>query len=215
MVAGRPGWVLALIGAMAAGLLVAPAAHAADDDLPPPRQRKERWEVGAVADMLFISRFHNLKAPGSEQYEYRWPAVLLGARAGYFPERYLGFEAEAAVGTGAVGERVSSSRRFRGPDLSEPPLFVPVRAHALLQFPLARVVPFALVGAGAIVVNSTQMGSDVDALLDFGIGAKYFATKRIVPRLDLRLDMTQREDGSLSDGIALHGEVAFSVGFVL
>jgi hypothetical protein len=55
------------------------------------------------------------------------------------------------------------------------------------------------------------MGKDTDALFYLGIGAKYFATKHVVPRLDLRLDMTQREGGGLSEGVALHTEIMLGV----
>lgn len=210
MVAGRVGRAVALFGCVAAGLLVAPDARADD----PPRQRRQRWEAGLLADALFISRFHNFKEPGALQYRFDWPAVLLGGRVSYYPEKYWGAELEAAFGSGSVGKRVSLVK-VRGPDLIENPWFAPVRAHAILQLPVGRVVPFALLGAGAMYVESTQMGRDVDVIFDLGLGAKYFATKRVVPRLDLRLDLTQREDGGLSDGVALHSEIIVGVGFVL
>ena len=167
-----------------------------------------------LADALFISRFHNFKEPGAQQYRFAWPAVLLGGRATYFPEKYFGGEVEAAFGSGAVGERISLSAP-QGSDDINVPWFAPVRAHALVQLPVGRVVPFALMGAGVIYVESTQMGRDVDVIFDLGLGARYYATKYVVPRLDLRLDMTQREDGGLSDGVALHSEIMLGVGFVL
>jgi hypothetical protein len=60
-------------------------------------------------------------------------------------------------------------------------------------------------------VKTTEMGSDADLLLDLGIGAKYMVTHHVVPRLDLRLDMTQREGGGVSNGVALHGEVMLGI----
>jgi hypothetical protein len=210
MLAGRLGRVVTLVGCAAGVLLAAPDARADD----PPRQRRERWEAGVLADALFISRFHNFKESGALQYRFDWPAVLLGGRVSYYPEKFWGAELEAAFGSGSVGKRVSLVK-VEGRDLIKNPWFAPVRAHAILQLPVGRVVPFALLGAGAIYVETTQMGRDVDLIFDLGLGAKYFATKRVVPRLDLRLDMTQREDGGLSDGVALHSEIMFGVGFVL
>ena len=56
---------------------------------------------------------------------------------------------------------------------------------------------------------------DADLMLEMGVGTKFFVTKRIAPRLDLRLDATQREGGGLTGGAALHGEVLLGVSVVL
>jgi hypothetical protein len=86
-----------------------------------------------------------------------------------------------------------------------------VRAHAIAQLPDSRFVPFVLLGAGVLSAKSVEMGYDSDFLLDLGIGGKYFVTSHVVPRLDLRLDMTQREGGGISKGVALHAEVMLGV----
>jgi hypothetical protein len=77
--------------------------------------------------------------------------------------------------------------------------------------PTARWVPFVLLGGGVINVKSVEMGKDTDVLLDLGLGAKYFVTQHVVPRFDLRLDMTQREGGGFFDGVALHGEIMLGI----
>lgn len=177
------------------------------------RPRADRWEVGFLADTLFISRFHNLKEQDAPQYEFTWPAVLVGGRLGYYPERFLGLETEAAFGYGKVGKRRSQLMgAVRGPDDLEPPRFITARAQMALQLPLSRFVPFALLGGGILNAKSTEMGGDSDLLFELGIGAKYFVSRHIIPRLDLRLDMTQREGGGLDDGVALHGEVMLAIG---
>jgi hypothetical protein len=168
--------------------------------------------VGFLADALFVSRFHNFREEGKPHYELKWPAVLVGARGAYFPQKFLGLELEAAFGYGVVGRRTSRvEENFRGPDDLKPPRFIPVRAHVIGQVPGSRLVPFALLGGGLLHVKSTEMGSDADLLLDLGIGAKYMVTQHVVPRLDLRLDMTQREGGGFSQGVALHGEVMLGI----
>jgi hypothetical protein len=43
--------------------------------------------------------------------------------------------------------------------------------------------------------TSDIQGSDADFMAVLGVGAKYAVTKVFTPRLDLRLDATQREDG--------------------
>jgi len=208
MAAGKLGRALFVLGAWAIATLVCSPAAAQET----PKPRRDRWEVGFLADALFISRFHNFKEQDRPQYEFKWPAVLVGGRGAYFPQKFLGLELEAAFGYGVVGRRTSRvAEDFRGPDDLKPPRFIPVRAHVIGQVPGSPLVPFALLGAGFIHVKSTEMGRDLDLLLDLGIGAKYMVTKHVVPRLDLRLDMTQREGGGLSEGVALHGEVMLGV----
>jgi len=209
MAAGQIGRVLC---AGAAPLLVLLCSLPASAQEMTPKPRRDRWEIGFIADALFLSRFHNLKEEGRAQYEFKWPAVLVGGRAGYYPQKFLGFEAEALFGYGQVGKRTSREPdTFRKPGDLKPPWFVPLRAHVVGQVPLARFVPFVLLGGGILNAKSTEMGRDTDAMFDLGIGAKYFATKHAVPRLDLRLDMTQREGGGLSEGVALHTEIMLGI----
>jgi hypothetical protein len=176
------------------------------------RPKKHSWELGGFGDALFLSSFHNLKSPASPHYTYRHPAVLLGARAAYFPTTYLGIELDSAFGFGMTGRRTSTlPDDYMGPDLIKPTRFFVGRAHVIGQLPSSRFVPFALLGAGALYANDTQMRQDTDLLFELGLGAKYYATRHIVPRLDLRGDATQRRGGGLADGVAFHGEVMLGV----
>ncbi|HKY35756.1 MAG TPA: outer membrane beta-barrel protein [Polyangiaceae bacterium] len=208
MAAGKIGRALCM-GAPPLLVLLSSLQASAQDA---PKPRRDRWEIGFIADALFLSRFHNVKEAGRAQYEFKWPAVLVGGRGGYYPQKFLGFEAEALFGYGQVGKRTSREPdTFRRPDELKPPWFVPLRLHVVGQVPVSRFVPFVLLGGGILNAKSTEMGKDTDVLFDLGIGAKYFATKHVVPRLDLRLDMTQREGGGLSEGVALHTEIILGV----
>jgi hypothetical protein len=61
--------------------------------------------------------------------------------------------------------------------------------------------------------SSTPGGSDLDFLLQAGVGAKLYATDVIVPRLDFRLNLTQKQGGGFADGVAVHPEVLLGLGF--
>jgi hypothetical protein len=53
----------------------------------------------------------------------------------------------------------------------------------------------------------------LDFLLQAGVGAKLYATDVIVPRLDFRLNLTQKQGGGFADGVAVHPEVLLGLGF--
>jgi hypothetical protein len=77
------------------------------------------------------------------------------------------------------------------------------------------LVPFALLGAGMMHASSDHNGSDTDFLLEAGAGFKVMATRILVPRLDLRLNMAQKKGGGFTDGIAVHPEVLLGLAFTL
>jgi hypothetical protein len=204
-------FVRRLVVGLGLSLAVVSVAGAARAQTSEPKDPE--WEVGGFAETLFISRFHNL-AEGEAHYRFNWPAVLLGGRGAYLYGKNLAVEAELAIGSGSVGARTSPPEGA-GPDDVKLPVFVPMRLQLVGQVPAWRLVPFALLGVGVIYAHTTQMGSDADLMLEMGVGTKLFITKRIAPRLDLRLDATQREGGGLTGGAALHGEVLVGVSVVL
>jgi hypothetical protein len=63
--------------------------------------------------------------------------------------------------------------------------------------------------------HSKELGTDGDFLAEIGVGAKVMATKLLVPRLDLRLGMTQKKGGGFTDGVALHPEINLGLSFQL
>lgn len=171
------------------------------------RPRRNTAEVGVMGGALFVSDSNNLVQGGREQRSFELPAWQVGVRAAYFPLSFLGAEAEWAHGFGST-EKLSDSP-------SRSAEFNAVRGHLIGQLPTSRFVPFALLGAGILHGTSKPTGSDSDLLLEAGLGAKVMATELLVPRVDFRLGMTQRQGGKFSDGVALHPEVLLGLAFLL
>jgi hypothetical protein len=180
---------------------------------PPPPQRdpalpqRNTAELGVMGGLLFVSDSNNLVAGGHEQRSFELPTWQIGARAAFFPEEVFGIEAEYLHGFTRT-EKLATSP-------SQSADFNIVRGHLIGQLPTSRFVPFALLGAGFLQGSSKPTGSDLDLLLEAGIGAKVMATKVLVPRVDFRLGASQKKGGKLSDGVALHPEVLLGLAFTL
>jgi hypothetical protein len=186
-----------------------PPLHDDADDVLPQRNTAE---LGVMGGMMFVSPSHNLVEGNAPQHEFDVPVWQLGLRAAFFPEKVFGIEAEWAHGFGS--EKNGDSAQLDA-----------VRGHLIGQLPSSRFVPFALLGAGILHAStgdvdlddpsSKDMGSDADFLLEAGLGFKVMATPLLVPRLDLRLNMTQKEGGGFTDGVAVHPEVLLGMSFTL
>jgi len=150
------------------------------------------FTMGASLGLMFPASDHNLRHEDEriEEYGLAFGGAL---RFGFHPIRYAGLEVEGAWMHTSV-DNDSSAALFAG------------RAHAMLQFPIGRIVPFAVVGLGALGAGSNSMGTDTDPAFHFGLGLKYAVTEVISARLDLRDTMSQRsstatepaEDGDLT-----------------
>lgn len=185
-----------------------PPMHDDADDVLPQRNTAE---LGVMGGVLFVSPSHYLVQNKAPQHEFDIPAGVIGLRAAFFPEKVFGVEAEWAHGFGSVKDGDGAQ-------------FDAVRGHLIGQLPSSRFVPFALLGAGILRADSgdlgdpetsLNMGHDTDFLLEAGLGFKVMATKLLVPRLDLRLNMTQAEGGGFADGIAVHPEILLGMSFTL
>jgi hypothetical protein len=186
-----------------------PPADSPKDVLP----KKNTAELGVMGGVLFVSDSNNLVEGGHERHEFKAPVVQVGVRAAFFPVSVFGVEAEWAHGFGQMGRRVDPGEPLT--DDVDDPQFDALRGHLIGQLPTSRVVPFALVGAGILRVGSNQTGGDADFLLDAGVGLKVMATKLLVPRLDFRMNMTQKAGGGFADGIAFHPEILLGLSFTL
>jgi hypothetical protein len=182
------------------------------DDAADVLPQRNTAELGVLGGVLFVSPSHNLVEGKAPQHEFDVPTWQVGLRAAFFPEKVFGVEGEWAHGFGAVKDG-------DGAQLDA------VRGHLIGQLPSSRFVPFALLGAGMLRASSgdvdasdptsVNMGADTDFLLEAGLGFKVMATPVLVPRLDLRLNMTQKEGGGFTDGIALHPEILLGMSFTL
>jgi hypothetical protein len=168
-------------------------------------------EAGLIGGALWLSKRHNLAAPGKEAYRIEYPILQVGLRAGFFPSRYLGVEAEWTHGWGKVRATddmtgTSADRDVRT-DLA--------RAHLVGQWPNYFVVPFVQLGSGFIHGMSGVSGADLDFLFDVGVGAKVMAHEFLVPRIDARMNFSQERGGGMTDGIAASPELLLAVDFIL
>jgi OOP family OmpA-OmpF porin len=159
---------------------------------PPLSKRKDqpwikRWapenntgEIGVFAGMLFPSSDTELFAPDRDllrqgQKPFGSVAPDIGVRAGYYPLRFLGLEAEGAFMPTSVSG--GGSATLWG-----------IRGHAVAQLGLWSVTPFVLVGGGMLGVSSdaAAVGKDNDQALHFGGGIKAYLNRWTVLRLDVR-----------------------------
>ena len=178
---------------------------------PPPSSELEpaadTFELGVLGGVLFVSDSNNLVERNHAHTKFKTGVGQAGLRVAYFPATAFGMEAEWAHGFGVS--------KAQNPFPSKAANFDAVRGHFIGQLPGSRFVPFALLGAGILNGCSKPGGSDFDFLLEAGVGAKLYATKLVVPRLDLRLNMTQKEGGGFADGVSVHPEVLLGLSFTL
>ena len=151
-------------------------------------------ELGIYAGMLIVSDDHDFFNPDTAPQQALWKlGADLGARAAFYPARFLGIEVEGGV----------MPTRART-ELNENVLLYGVRGHAILQLPY-RLAPFLLGGYGMVGVSSEVVGNDIDPVGHYGIGAKLYINKWLVARLEGRhligaYQGRQRGDGG--DGAA-------------
>lgn len=164
-------------------------------------------ELGVTAGALFVADSNNLMEAGKLHTTFDPPVWQAGVHAAYYPAKFLGVEAEWAHGFG------SSDRVQTIPSHSAN--FDVARGHLIAQLPTSQLVPFLLLGGGVIHASSNPGGTDTDFALHGGLGIKVLATRVFVPRLDVRLNLSQKQGGGLADGIALHPEVLLGLGLRL
>jgi OOP family OmpA-OmpF porin len=160
----------------------------------------ERWapeptmgEIGIYGGVLLPSPNHewfqpdlDLRAQGFKRLNMISPDV--GLRLGFYPGRFVGLEAEGGV--------MPSS--LRGRDYTEvltnPALLYTARGQLVLQLGLWSVTPFVLVGGGLLGVASERdvLGNDLDPAVHFGGGLKFYLSRNVMLRVDVRDVMSYR-----------------------
>lgn len=190
---------------------IPPPLHSEAENL---RPAKNTAELGVMGGALIVSDSHNLVGAGQKHRAFEAPVWQVGVRAAFFPATVFGVEAEWTHGFGKemAGDKPISSAIATSASSAN---FDIVRGHLIGQLPTSRVVPFALIGGGMIRGSSDQNGSDTDFLLQAGAGLKVIATPLLVPRLDLRVNMTQKQGGRFTDGISVHPEALLGLSFTL
>jgi outer membrane protein OmpA-like peptidoglycan-associated protein len=136
--------------------------------------RSNMWEVGFYGGVWLPARNIELYDPELDPIRYDLSSAL-GLRVGYYPLRHFGLEGELQM----MPTRLETEQRA----------FVSTaRAHAVVQLGLWRLVPYALIGGGALLVRSEPdaAGRNGDEALHVGGGLKYFVKEHIVLRLEGR-----------------------------
>ncbi|HEX2876491.1 MAG TPA: hypothetical protein VHP33_34795 [Polyangiaceae bacterium] len=193
-----------------------PPPPASDDLLP----KKNTAELGVMGGLLIVTSKNNFKAGGKDLAEFD-PAYQVGIRAAFFPVKVFGIEAEYAHGFSRYDytPKCAPNALCVGPSDGSAS-FDSVRGHLIGQLPTSRFIPFALLGGGMIREKSEATGRDRDFAFVAGVGAKVMATKLLVPRFDVRLNLTQKrgplgDDRKITDGITVHPEFLLGLSFRL
>jgi len=144
-------------------------------------------EIGGTAGIHVFADDNELGVPDVEMAPSERNSALFGLRLGVFFSDLLGVEAEFGVIPSEAREQVYEIWN------------VAYRAHVVAQFfakdPAAKLIPFALLGGGAIAVVDSKgedsginaITTDTDAMLHLGIGAKYRVDNGWGLRLDARI----------------------------
>jgi OOP family OmpA-OmpF porin len=144
-------------------------------------------EIGGTAGIHVFADDNELGVPDVEMAPSERNSALFGLRLGVFFTPMLGVEAEFGAIPSEAREQVYEIWNLA------------YRAHVVAQFgadkPNAKLIPFALLGAGAISVvdskgenaGAARIDTDTDMLLHLGIGAKYRVDNDWGLRLDARI----------------------------
>jgi outer membrane protein OmpA-like peptidoglycan-associated protein len=165
--------------------------------------RNNMWEVGFYGGLWLPARnieLHDANLRPPIRYDI---SSQLGLRVGYYPLRHFGLEGELAM----MPARLQTEQRA----------FVSTaRAHAVVQLGLWRIVPYALVGGGALFVRSepNAAGRNGDEALHVGGGLKWFVKEHIVLRLEGR-DVMSPKEGRTPAAPAHSGEILLGFSIAL
>lgn len=143
-------------------------------------------ELGGYAGIFVPSSSLELFAPREDRpddgFQQFWRVTpMVGTRAGYYPSRFFGFEAEGGI----------APTRTESGDFA---MLWNVRGQLVGQVGLWSVTPFVLAGAGALGVSSKPgvVGNDVDWSMHFGGGVKIFLSRYVGLRIDVRDVLSNR-----------------------
>ncbi len=149
---------------------------------------KGMGEIGIYGGVFFASKNHELFGPDIDLPDQGWKPYKLanpdiGLRAGYYPIKWVGVEVEGGVIPLALEDGSGTAMGYT------------VRGHVVGQLAMWSIVPFAVLGAGALGVSSDQslVGDDVDPSLHFGVGAKVYLNRYTMLRLDVRDNVTYQQ----------------------
>jgi len=135
-------------------------------------------ELGLYGGLLRPSDEHDLYDPRTRPQDPLWKfGPDVGIRAGFFPLKPLGVEAEFSANPTRVRTITNDFAFVYG-----------FRGHVVLQIPIYRITPFLLGGYGLMGVRShiLILGKDVDPAFHYGGGVKMYINKWLVARVEVR-----------------------------
>ncbi len=145
----------------------------------------------------------DLDLPDQGFKRYKRVAGDLGLRLGYYPIRHFGIEAEG----GAMLAKTAADQRAT---------MWTVRGHAVAQLGLSSITPFLLIGVGALGVTSDRdaVGKEADIALHFGGGLKFFLSRYIALRLDVRDIVTAKRgaENGVTSNLEVLGGLSITLG---
>ncbi|MBL9101186.1 MAG: OmpA family protein [Myxococcales bacterium] len=164
------------------------------------RPTRHQLELGVFGGVLLPNAEHELYDVARPWQSYKSVAADIGLRLGYYPLSFLGLEIEGALMPTKVRDGASSA------------LLGGFRGYAVLQLPY-RVAPFVLIGPGLVAARSDALGRDVDAALHFGGGVKFYLTRLLALRVDVRDNVSARH--LVDNGRTHHVEVLLGLSLLL
>lgn len=165
----------------------------------PAKAHDDFFEVGLFTGLLWPASDHAFVTRSHEAFSK--PAVLLGARAAYFPLGFLGAEVEGMAATTSTADTDRRAALWA------------LRGHLVAQLPSRSLTPFLLVGGGALGAGSNVTGQDTDKLFHFGGGVKLPVDDFLGLRLDVRDNLTHKYQTESS--ATHHPEVTLGLTFTL
>jgi OOP family OmpA-OmpF porin len=170
---------------------------------------KSMGELGIYGGAFFPSADHELFDPDPAEPNQGFKPLNkvagdVGVRLGYYPLRWLGFEFEGGVMPAKLQ------------DIEDRALLYTVRGHVVLQLGLWSVTPFLLVGGGGLGVASDPgvLGNDIDPMVHFGGGLKFYLNRYIMLRLEAR-DVVSHKRGVIEYLESHNPEVLVGLTFTL
>jgi len=172
------------------------------------RPTRHQMEGGIYGGILLPSADHELYAPdqttnppGANWTQFKKIAPDIGLRFGYYPLSFLGLEVEGGVMPTKTRDSASNV------------LIGSFRGYGLLQLPY-RIAPFALVGVGVMGTSTkSALGNDVDPILHFGGGVKFYINRLLALRVDVRDSVTAQH--LIDNGRTHHVEVLLGLSLLL
>ncbi len=165
------------------------------------KRQRNLFEIGLYLGVYLPPSDHELYDPTLPHRELKSVNFDVGLRAGYFPFAYVGVELEGGVMLSGTDDGSA--------------LVYTARAHVVGQYPVwQRLCPFIVLGGGMLGISSDKtdaVGSDLDGMVYWGLGAKYYLLDYLAARLDLRHDVSVGR----GDGLSHHFEVLAGLSFVI